>query len=68
MYATYTTGTGTGATQDAFRIENPEFVNTIDMVQNFDKGYYSGQIEFFDITECTMTTQKYTLKDLSNME
>tara|TARA_A100001234_G_scaffold217428_1_gene224814 strand:+ start:4250 stop:5572 length:1323 start_codon:yes stop_codon:yes gene_type:complete len=60
----FTTGTGTSTTQDAFRIENPEFVNTIDMVQNFDKGFYSGQIEFFDITECTMSTEKYTLQDL----
>ena len=60
----FTTGTGDGSTQDAFRIDTPEFVNTIDMVQNFDKGFYSGQIEFFDITECTMTTEKYTLKEL----
>jgi len=60
----FTTGTGTSTTQDAFRIENPQFVNTIDMVQNFDKGFYSGQIEFFDIVNCTMTTEKYTLKEL----
>jgi len=61
---TLTTGTGTGVTQDAFRVENPKFVNTIDMVENFDRGFYSGQIEFFDIVNCNMTTEKYTLKEL----
>ena len=59
----FTTGTGTGVTQDAFRIENPQFISNVDMVENFNKGFYSGQIEFFDITECTMTTRKYTLKE-----
>jgi len=59
----FTTGTGTGVTQDAFRIENPQFLSNIDMVENFDRGFYSGQIEFFDITECTMLTRKYTLKE-----
>ena len=62
--ATYTTGTGRGVGQDAFRIESPKFESTIDMIRNFDRGFYSGQIEFFDITECTMSTEKYTLKDL----
>jgi hypothetical protein len=61
--AIYTTGTGTGVAQDAFRLDNPQFKTNLDMVENFDRGYYSGQIEFFDITECTMTTQKYTLKE-----
>ena len=61
--ATYTTGTGTGGAQDAFRLHNPQFKTNLDMVESFDRGYYSGQIEFFDITECTMTTQKYTLKE-----
>ena len=59
-----TTGTGTNGNQDAFRIDNPEFQNSIDMIQNFDRGFYSGQIEFFDIVNCTMTTRKYTLKEL----
>lgn len=61
---TLTTGTGTNSNQDAFRIENPTFQNTIDMVQNFDRGFYSGQIEFFDIVNCTMSTEKYSLKEL----
>ena len=60
----FTTGTGTSSGGDVNRIENPEFVNSIDMVHNFDRGFYSGQIEFFDITECTMTTEKYTLAEL----
>jgi hypothetical protein len=59
-----TTGTGTSTNQDAFRVENPRFENSIDMVRNFDRGFYSGQIEFFDVVNCTMTTKKYTLKEL----
>lgn len=62
--AIYTTGTGTSSSDDVRRIESVEFVNSIDMVTNFDRGFYSGQIEFFDIVNCTMTTEKYTLKEL----
>ena len=61
--AIYTTGTGVGGDRDAYRIDNPQFKTTVDMVENFDRGFYSGQIEFFDIVNCTMTTEKYTLKD-----
>lgn len=62
--AVFTTGTGVNTVQDAYRIENPKFQNSIDMIENFDRGFYSGQIEFFDVVNCTMTTRKYTLKEL----
>jgi len=60
----YVTGTGIGGTDDIYRFENVEFVSNIDMIENFDRGFYSGIIDFFDIVNCSVTTKKYSLNEL----
>ncbi|BCU94421.1 MAG: hypothetical protein CM15mV5_0760 [uncultured marine virus] len=36
---------------------------TLNIMENFDQGFYSGEIDFFDITDCEVDTYRYNIKD-----
>ena len=56
--AEYTVATTPGGVQEIQTLQQVEFTKSIDMISNFDRGFYSGQIEFFDINNCTVTTKQ----------
>lgn len=61
--AEYTVATTPGGVQEIQTLQQVEFTKSIDMISNFDRGFYSGQIEFFDINNCTVTTKQYSLSE-----
>jgi len=60
---TYSTGTGLGGVDEVYRLNNPQFPKAVDMFNDFDRGFFSGTVEFFDTVNCEVVTQKYTLKE-----
>ena len=61
--ATYTTGTGLSGVDEYFRMNNPKFETNLNLMRNFDKGFYSGKIEFFDIVNCEVEGAPYSITD-----
>lgn len=60
---TYTTGTGIGGLDEAYKIQNVQMPQSIDMISNFDRGFYSGTVEYFDLVNCEVKTSSYNLKE-----
>ena len=61
--AAYSTGDGSGGMDEAFRLQGVQFPKTLNIMENFDQGFYSGEIDFFDITDCEVDTYRYNIKD-----
>ncbi len=61
--AAYSTGDGFGGMDEAFRLQGVNFPKTLNIMENFDQGFYSGEIDFFDITDCEVDTYRYNIKD-----
>jgi hypothetical protein len=61
--ARYSTGTDLGGTDKIFKLENPQFVKNLDLIQNFDKGFYSGQVDFLDLVNLEVYTGDYNISD-----
>ena len=61
--AAYSTGDGSGGMDEAFRLQGINFPKTLNIMENFDQGFYSGEIDFFDITDCEVDTYRYNIKD-----
>jgi len=61
--ASYSTGDGSGGMDEAFRLRAINFPKTLNMFENFDKGFYSGEIDFFDVVDCEVDTYRYNIKD-----
>ena len=59
----YSTGSGTGGDDEYYTIRDPSFPKSVDMMNDFNRGFYSGKIEFFDTVNCEIVESKYTLKD-----
>jgi hypothetical protein len=59
----YTTGTGVGGNDEYYKIRDPSFPKSLDMMTDFDRGFYSGTIEFFDVVNCEYKEEPYTLKE-----
>lgn len=59
----YSTGTGVGGEDEYYKIRDPSFPQTINMMTDFDRGFYSGTIEYFDVVNCEITEEPYTLKE-----
>lgn len=59
----YTTGSGVGGEDEYYKIRDPSFPKTVDMMTDFNRGFYSGKIEFFDTVSCEIIEKDYTLKD-----
>jgi hypothetical protein len=63
---TYTTGTGIGGLDEAYKVQNVQMPQSLDMISNFDRGFYSGTVEYFDLVNCEVKTSPYNLKDNYN--
>ena len=61
--ASYSTGDGSGGMDEAFRLRSINFPKTLNMFENFDKGFFSGEIDFFDVVDCEVDTYRYNIKD-----
>ncbi len=62
--AAYSVGQGTGGGADeAFRLQAINFPKTLNIMENFDQGFYSGEIDFFDVVDCEVDTYRYNIKD-----
>lgn len=59
----YSTGTGVGGEDEVYKMMDPSFPKTVDMMTDFDRGFYSGEIEFFDTVNCEIIHKEYSLKD-----
>ena len=57
----YFTGTGLGGTDQIYRMNHVNFVSNLNLMQNFDKGFYAGRIDFFDVTNCEVGTATYNI-------
>ena len=60
---TYTTGSGLGGTDEVFRLNSPAFPKAVNMMADFDRGFFSGTIDFFDTVNCEVISEPYTLKE-----
>lgn len=59
----FVTGTGTGSEDEVVRLSNVKLTSGLNLFNNFDKGYYAGRIDFFDIVNCEVRSVKYNIKD-----
>ena len=57
----YFTGTGLGGSDEIYRLSHVAFASNLDLMQNFDKGFYAGRIDFFDVTNCEVGTATYNI-------
>ena len=60
---TYTTGTGLSGSDEVYRLNSPEFPKAVNMMMDFDRGFFSGTVDFFDTVNCEVVSQPYTLKE-----
>lgn len=60
---TYTSGTGLSGTDEVFRLNSPEFPKAVNMMADFDRGFFSGTVDFFDTVNCEVISEPYTLKE-----
>ena len=60
---TYTTGRGLGAEDEVYLLNAPKFPKAVNMMQDFDRGFYSGTIDFFDTVNCEVYSESYNLKE-----
>ena len=57
----YYTGTGLGGTDQIYRMNHVTFASNLDLMQNFDKGFYAGRIDYFDVVNCEVGTATYNI-------
>ena len=60
---TYTTGSGLGGSDEIYRLNSPQFPKAVNMMADFDRGFFSGTIDFFDTVNCEVLSESYTLKE-----
>lgn len=60
---TYTSGTGLGGTDEVYRMNHIKFKSNLNLMQNFDRGFYAGRIDFFDLVNCEVGTATYNITD-----
>ena len=60
---TYTTGTGLSGSDEVYRLNSPDFPKAVNMMMDFDRGFFSGTVDFFDTVNCEVVSQPYTLKE-----
>jgi len=59
---TYTTGTGIGGLDEYYKVQDLKFPQTLDMIDNFNRGFYSGTAYFFDTVNCEVKVKDYSLE------
>lgn len=59
----FVTGTGTGSQDEVVRLSGVAMTSGLNLFNNFDKGYYAGRIDFFDVVNCEVNSVKYNIKD-----
>ena len=57
----YYSGTGLGGSDQIFRMNHVTFASNIDLMKNFDKGFYAGRIDYFDVVNCEVGTATYDI-------
>lgn len=60
---TYNTGRGLGGEDEVYLLNSPQFPKAVNMIQDFDRGFYSGTIDFFDTVNCEVYSESYSLKE-----
>ena len=60
---TYTAGTGVGGLDEYYKVQDLKFPQTLDMIDNFNRGFYSGTAYFFDTVNCEVDIVDYKLED-----
>ena len=60
---TYTTGTGLSGSDEVYRLNSPQFPKAVNMMMDFDRGFFSGAVDYFDTVNCEVVSQPYTLKE-----
>ena len=60
---TYTSGTGLGGTDEVYRMNHIMFKSNLNLMQNFDKGFYAGRIDYFDLVNCEVGTAEYNITE-----
>jgi len=61
--ARFTTGTTQGGVDEVSSFKNPKFVRNLDLIENFDKGFYSGKVDFLDLVNMEVYTAEYNIAD-----
>lgn len=59
----FVTGNGTGSQDEVVRLSGVKMTSGLNLFNNFDKGYYAGRIDFFDVVNCEVNSVKYNIKD-----
>jgi len=57
----YYSGTGLGGSDEVYRMSHVAFPTNLNLMQNFDKGFYAGRIDFFDVVNCEVGTATYNI-------
>lgn len=57
----YYSGTGLGGSDQIYRMNHITFSSNLNLMQNFDKGFYAGRIDYFDVVNCEVGTATYNI-------
>jgi hypothetical protein len=58
----FVTSNGTNSADEIYRLTSIK-ANGLNLFENFEKGFYSGRIDFFDIVNCEVIRKDYNIKD-----
>jgi len=59
----FTSGEGLKGTDELKRLVSPKHLTNFNLLRNFDKGFFSGEIFFFDLVNMNYEIGKYNLAD-----
>jgi hypothetical protein len=59
----FVTGNNTGGTEQISTLTNIKQSSGLNLFNNFERGYYSGRVDFFDLVNCEVNTVKYNIKE-----
>ena len=59
----FTSGVGLKGTDELKRLVSPKHLTNFNLLKNFDKGFFSGEVFFFDLVNMTYDVASYNLSD-----